>query len=78
MLVDESLRLRVAEAFERRPVWTKSALSYELDLDRIHLKTVIVGLAYCVSQGPYRLCWVSSQQSSDILHLLISCRSYHI
>ncbi|OQR71141.1 general transcription factor 3C polypeptide 5-like [Tropilaelaps mercedesae] len=58
MLVDESLRRRVAEAFERRPVWTKSALSHELDLDRLHLKTAIVGLAYCVSQGPFRLCWV--------------------
>ncbi|XP_022711691.1 general transcription factor 3C polypeptide 5-like [Varroa jacobsoni] len=57
-LVDEHLRARVAEAFQRRPVWTKSALSHELDIDRVHLKTVIVGLAYCVNQGPFRLCWV--------------------
>ena len=59
--VDKDLRRQVQEAFDRRPIWTKSALAYELKVDRPVLKIAIGAFGYCVSQGPYRLCYVSGR-----------------
>lgn len=71
--VDEDLSQRVRAAFEHRPIWTKSALAYELKVNRSVLKIATVAFAYCASQGPYRMCYVSSTSSflfCDELHRL--------
>ncbi|XP_003744903.1 general transcription factor 3C polypeptide 5 [Galendromus occidentalis] len=77
--VDKDLRKLVEDAFERRPIWTKSALANELKVNRSVLKIAIVGCAYCVSQGPYRLCYIRygfdpRKEPSAKIYQTLDCR----
>lgn len=54
----KSLYDQIVQMFEQRPVWSKNAIMYHLKADRVELRSVLPGVAYYFTSGPFRCLWV--------------------
>ncbi|KAM7304704.1 general transcription factor 3C polypeptide 5 [Ixodes scapularis] len=55
---DPDVHKRVKEAFEERPLWTRSALQVRLEEQPGRFKLILPVVAYYVLSGPFRTSWV--------------------
>ncbi|XP_067140904.1 general transcription factor 3C polypeptide 5 [Centruroides vittatus] len=55
---DSLLPEKVQKLFEERPIWSKNALTAQLDCDPLSLKAILPVLAYYYVTGPWRSLWV--------------------
>lgn len=44
--------------FEERPVWTKAAIQYTLELSNEYAKVLLPAVGFYCTMGPWRTCWI--------------------
>lgn len=55
---DVNIKQRVQALFQQRPLWTRSALQVELNVQPVRFKLILPVVAYYVVNGPFRTAWV--------------------
>lgn len=48
----------IRELFQKRPIWSKMAITFEANVSSEHIKVILPAVSYYYTSGPWRVMWV--------------------